>query len=295
MFSCLPAYFLPIILSALALGVYDICRKHAVKENSVLPVLFFSCLSGFIFYTGMSFFKGNLGGVFSPPLFSHYIYVLLKSIIVGASWVLGFYAMRELPITLAAPIRASAPLWTFLGSLLLYGEVPTPVQGLAMLIIFAGYYAFSILGKMEGFTLRHKGILLIIGATLLGAGAALFDKYLLNILKIDRNFLQFHFAMDLVFLTGICLAARQLFSKGIPFQWRWSIPATGILLIIADALYFYAVSLPEIHISILSLVRRSSCVVAFLAGATLFRDTNVKKKLLALLAILLGLALLALF
>lgn len=295
MWDNIPAYFVPTLLSALALGFYDICRKHAVKENSVIPVLFLSCCFGFVFYALLCFFTGGLGGVFSPPANVHYFFVFLKSLLVGTSWVFVYYAMRELPITLAAPIRASAPLWTFFGSLILFREIPNLIQAFAMLIIFAGYYAFSILGKTEGFSLRHKGIHLIMAGTLLGAGAALYDKYLLNILQIPREFLQFHFSLDLVLLTGAGLLVRMCFSKGGPFVWKWSIPATGILLILADALYFYAVSLPEIHISVLSLIRRSSCVVTFLLGATFFHDVNVKKKALALLCILLGLILLALF
>ena len=33
-------WFLPTLISALGLGFYDICKKHAVKDNAVMPVLF---------------------------------------------------------------------------------------------------------------------------------------------------------------------------------------------------------------------------------------------------------------
>ena len=84
------------------------------------------------------------------------------------------------------------------------------------------------------------------------------------------------------------------FKQQHKFQWRWTIPATGILLIAADFLYFYAVSMPDIHISILSLVRRCNCIVTFGFGVWLFHDTNIKRKALALLFILLGVIILAL-
>jgi transporter family protein len=32
------------IISALFLGIYDVSRKHALRENAVMPVLFFSNL-----------------------------------------------------------------------------------------------------------------------------------------------------------------------------------------------------------------------------------------------------------
>jgi hypothetical protein len=34
------------LVSALFLGVYELCTKHAVQNNAVVPVLFFSTLSG---------------------------------------------------------------------------------------------------------------------------------------------------------------------------------------------------------------------------------------------------------
>jgi hypothetical protein len=34
------------LLSALFHGVYELCTKHAVRDNAVIPVLFFSTLSG---------------------------------------------------------------------------------------------------------------------------------------------------------------------------------------------------------------------------------------------------------
>jgi drug/metabolite transporter (DMT)-like permease len=66
-----------------------------------------------------------------------------------------------------------------------------------------------------------------------------------------------------------------------------------VLLIVADYLYFYALSLPDTQISILSLLRRCSCIVTFTAGSFLFRDKNVKIKAAALAAILAGVFLLA--
>lgn len=290
----LPVWFIPTLLSAFSLGFYDICKKHAVKDNSVMPVLFFATLSGTLFYMILSACMGTLVNSFICTV-EQFFYVLIKTFIVAGSWILGYYAVRELPISISAPIRASAPLWTFVGGLVLYKEVPTYLQALAMLSIFAGYYAFSVLGKLEGFSWRHKGMLLIMGCTLLGAVSALYDKYLLNVLQIPRGMLQLYFSIDLVFVLGAAFLIRKYcFKKGCAYEWRYSVPLTGILLIAADFLYFYAVSMPEIHISILSLVRRSSCVLTFVIGAKYFNDRYVWKKAIALGCILAGIILLAL-
>ena len=288
-------WFLPVLGSALGLGFYDLCKKHAVRENSVMPVLFYATLCGSTLFAVMTFLFGDWRACVSCTS-SVWILILLKSLLVAASWTFVYYAMRDLPISLASPIRASAPLWTFFGSMLLYSEIPTWWQGIGMLSIFAGYYFFSVFGKLEGFSWRSsRGMHWIILGTLLGAASALYDKYLLGILHLPRGTVQFWFSVDLVWILGLAYAIRTFcFGQKHAFQWRWSIPVTGILLIAADYLYFYALSLPDTYISVVSLVRRCNCLVTFFVGVIWFKEKNIRKKAFALLLILLGVFMLAL-
>ena len=291
-FSAVPAWFLPIVGSAIALGFYDICKKSSVNKNSVMPTLFLATLSGFVFLFAVSSVQGKLPGFFAEDLLFH-LRIFAKSALVASSWICVYYAMRDLPVSIASPIRASAPLWTLVGAVLIFGECPTLWQGFAMLLIFCGYYIFSVIGKLEGihFT-RSKGIWLIMLGTLIGSFCALYDKYLLGVLAYDRESLQFWFSGYLIVILGLAWLIRTGFGQKHPFVWKWSIPATGILLILADWLYFYAVSVPDTQISILSLVRRSNCIVTFAVGGLWFHDKNLLKKALPLLLILLGILLL---
>ena len=259
-----------------------------------MPTLFFATLSGFIFLFLISCLQGDLPGFFTQD-FKFHLRLLAKSALVASSWICVYYAMRDLPVSITSPIRASAPIWTLAGAILLYGEIPTLWQGAAMLFIFLGYYIFSVIGKLEGihFT-RSKGIYLIMLGTLIGSVCALYDKYLLGVLEYDRKALQFWFAAYLILILGMAWLLRTGFGHKHPFQWKWSIPVTGIVLILADWLYFYAVSVPEIQISILSLVRRSNCIVTFAIGGIFFHDKNLLKKAIPLALILIGIILLAL-
>ncbi len=289
--SIFPAWVMPILGSALLLGVYDVCKKAAVKENSVMPVLFYATLCGTLFFCAVTALSGQLEeAVFCPLPAAAMLFA--KALLVGASWVCVYYAMRELPISIAAPIRATAPLWTFAGSLILYHEFPSFQQAAAMLLIFAGYYAFSVLGKKEdGNFLHSRGLWLIVAGTLLGAASALYDKFLLGVANIPRLTVQFHFSVDLIIILGAAYFIRaNFFGQKHKFYWRWSIFFTGILLILADYLYFYALSVPEVRISILSLVRRCNCIVSFGIGCYYFREVNIWKKAVALIFILAGVA-----
>ena len=90
------------------------------------------------------------------------------------------------------------------------------------------------------------------------------------------------------------LIITRVAKTAIEFSWRWTIPVTGVLLIVSDLVYFHAVSLPDAQISMISLLRRCSCVITFAAGAMIFKDKNVVKKFYALLIALIGIVLLAL-
>lgn len=288
-------WLLPIALSALCLGFYDLCRKHAVHDNSVVEVLLISTSSGALIFLIMTAIFGDLRASATCSMIQFGL-LFGKSLLVGTSWACVYLAMRRMPISIAAPIRATAPFWTVLGGLLLYHEIPGIVRGFGMLLILFGYYRFSVIGALEGFSLKHRDVHLIVLGTLLGSISALYDKYLLNILQIPPQTVQFYFSINLVLIYAIAFGAIvQIQGARRPrFEWRWSIPMTGILLILSDFTYFHAVSLPDVPISVLSLFRRSSIVITFVVGAYLFRDKFMRKKAWALLIILIGVAIIAL-
>ena len=295
MVDFLSGWAAPILFSSLSLGFYDISKKHAVRGNAVTPVLFLATLSGSLFYLAATFVSGNFF-TYAECNSLHWFLIAVKSTLVAASWWCVYYSMRDLPISIAGPIRASAPLWTLVGALILYRERPTLIEAAGIVTILVGYYRFSVLGKLEGITLRNRGVIMLILGTLLGAASALYDKYLLGVVKIPRTTLQFWFSVDLVAVLGAALLAVGLGkAESRRFEWRWTIPAAGILLIVADWLYFYALSCQGVQISILSLMRRSNCVVSFAFGCWFFHDRNVKGKALALALILLGVTVLAIF
>ena len=287
-------WFWPIIASAISLGFYDIAKKRALRDNPVMPVLFFATLSGTIFFCTGTLAAGTWYSSFVTGWRNWYL-VMIKSCIVASSWVCVYYAMRELPITLASPLRASSPLWTCFGGILLFHEIPTFRGTAGMIAVFAGYYVFSVAGKLEGFTFRHKGVKLLLLGTLLGAASALYDKFLLNIMGVPRQMMQLHFSLDLVLILGLAWAIRSMISPSKhKFRWHWTIPLTGILLIAADYLYFYALSMPEVKISVLSLIRRSNCIVTFAVGGWwIFKDKNLIPKAVAMAFIIVGLFLLS--
>lgn len=282
-----------ILASAVFLAFYDLAKKASVRGNAVLPVLLISATSGTVAYTAALWAAGELGGVFPLPL-HHLLLVSVKTVVVAMSWVLTFMGLRTLPVTIATPIRASAPALVFIVAFFLYGERPSAVQGAGMALVFAGYWAFGWAGRHEGIDfLRSRAVWCAIGGMCLSAVSSLWDKFILQRCAIPVETMQFWFQVGLVAFYGGLVAVRGMARLGRDeFEWRWTIPMTGVLLVAADWFYFHGLAIPDVSIAAGSLLRRFSVVITFVLGALLFGERNLRRKGIALAAILAGVAML---
>lgn len=282
-----------ILASAVFLAFYDLAKKASVRDNAVLPVLLLATVAGGGAYVAV---LGAAGGIPAAIDVSarDFALICIKSAIVSSSWILTYCALRSLPITIATPIRASAPAIVFIAAFFLYGERPTIVQGLGIALVFAGYWAFSKAGKFEGIDFfRSRAVWLAIGGMCMSAVSSVWDKFILQKCAIPVETVQFWFQIGLVSIYALLLAGQRILHiDRCRFEWRWTIPATGILLAAADWLYFHGLAIPDVPISVGSLLRRFSVVITFILGALFFKERNLKRKGMALAAILTGVILL---
>lgn len=281
-----------ILCSAATLSLYDLCKKHSAEDNRVFSVLLLTTATGFIAVAASLIAQGRFRAAIDLPA-SHMALLAAKSAIVATSWALAYWALKTLPITVMAPIRATGPIWTTLAALFIFSEIPTALQTAGFVLAFGGSYAFSLATRREGFTMHTPSIVLAIGATLFGAASALYDKHLMHSLHISPEAVLLWFMGGMTIIYSIACAISVRFDA-TPFKWRWSIPAVGILLALSDFFYFNAISSPDARISILSTIRRASTIGTFLIGGAVFRETNLLRKGLALIAILIGVCLLCL-
>ena len=292
------------LCSACLLGFYDVCKKHAVRDNAVLPSLLVStasCAAMTLPFLLLSLaWPGGLAGTrfVVAPLSAHaHLLVLLKAFLVAGSWMLVYFAMKHLPVTVVSPVRASAPVWTSLGAVLLLGERPGLWQWGGLALALTGFFLLALSGRKEGIQFhRDRWVFFLFGGSLLGAASALYDKLLVHNLNFQPMTLQAWFTLYLTAVIGatVALAWWPGRRNTTPFRWRWSIPLVGVLLAVADFLYFTALTDPGVLISLLSPLRRSGVIVAFIAGGLLFREKNKRWKAMGLAAILAGVLILLL-
>ncbi len=279
-------------MSAALLGCYDFFKKQALRENAVIPVLFFNTLfSSLIFLPFIvlsaqsSMLDGSIFHVTAGGWEMHK-YIILKSFIVLSSWLLGYFGMKHLPLTIVGPINATRPVMVLVGAMLIFGERLNAWQWAGVWLTIVSYILLRRSGKKEGIDFRHNHwIWMIVGAAVIGAVSGLYDKYLMASVEsggvgLDRMMVQSWYN---IYQCGMMLAMLIVLwwpkhHETTPFHWHWSIICVSIFLSTADFMYFYSLSLPDAMISIVSMIRRGSVIVSFLFGAAFFHEKNLKAK-----------------
>jgi len=284
------------------LGCYDSFKKQALRENAVIPVLFLNTLfSSLIFlpFIIMSSTSDILdGGIFHVASggWDMHKYILLKALIVLSSWILGYFGMKHLPLTIVGPINATRPVMVLVGALLVFGERLNVWQWIGVLLAVASFLLLSRSGKKEGIDFKHDHwIYMIVGAAVLGAISGLYDKYLMAPVEsggvgLDRMMVQSWYNIYQCGMMGamLWLLWWPKHEQTTPFHWSWSIFGVSLFLSAADFMYFYSLSLPDAMISIVSMIRRGSVIVSFMFGAMFFHEKNLKAKAFDLALVLLG-------
>ena len=278
-------------LSAALLGFYDVCKKHALRGNAVIPVLFLNTLFCSIIFLPMAL-QTPFGG------WDVQRYIVLKACIVLSSWLLGYIGMKHLPITIVGPINATRPVMVLIGALLIFGERLNLLQWAGVVLAIMSFFLLSRSGRKEGIDFRHnRWIVCTVGAAVLGALSGLYDKYLMAVdggLGLPRLTVQcwYNFYQCLMMGAMVIVLWWPKRHEGTPFRWRWSILFISLFLSIADYVYFYSLSLDGALVSVVSMVRRSSVLVSFMLGALLFHEKNLRSKAIDLVLVLLSMFLL---
>lgn len=286
-------------ISASLLGLYDVAKKQALKGNAVLKVLLLNTIFSTILFSpviinslfDLGWFEGTRFAISVGSAAEHGA-VFIKAVLVLTSWIFGYFGLKELPITIAAPINATRPVMTLVGAMIIFGERLNLTQWIGVLLAIFSLFLLSHSGKKEGIDFRHnRGVLFVGLAAITGACCGLYDRHIMH--SLEPMFVQSWYVLYQAVLMSITIAILTIFKvkkqgSADPFHWSWAIPLISLFLSAADVAYLFALSDADAMISVVSMIRRSSVLVSFTCGAILFHERNLRAKALDLLLIFIG-------
>ena len=306
-------------VSATLLGFYDTSKKASLKDNAVLPVLFLNTVFSTMIFSPFllgwldastllagsqpltqnacctdaagisqkSLTVNNLLDVY--PMLTAHLLVILKAFIVLSSWICGYFGLKHLPLTIVGPINATRPVIVLIGAMLLFGERLNAYQWTGVLMSILSIFLMSRAGKKENIDFkRNRWIWCVAVATIMGAISGLYDKFIMKSLSpmFVQSWFNFYQMIIMAVVCGLMWYPKR--HQTTPFRWRWSILLISIFICLADFAYFSSLSDPDSMISVISLVRRGSVIISFICGVVIFKERNLKAKILDLILLLTG-------
>ncbi|MDA8443712.1 EamA family transporter [Paracidovorax valerianellae] len=288
------------LLAGLVLGTYDFLTKLALREKTVLEVVMWSSLLGALLWVPFFFVPAPWANTLKPiGLYpasltaAEQMALLPKSAMMVATWVLSYYSVKSLPLSISAGVRASGPLWTALGAIVFLSEQLNWWQWMGLALSMGSYYLFSLIGRKEGISFqRNMWVLCMLAATLLSSANALYDKHILATLQLDLAAVQAYSAIQ---RGGIALLLLPWLLETM--EWRsllsrnWAVPAIAATYVLAEFIYLTAVQTDGALISVISVLRRTNLVMVFSLSALFFVERFIRQKILAIAGVLLGIGL----
>ena len=120
-----------------------IVLQYAVQQSDISALYCAFLLDGSLLYVPRVSFETHVA-------------VFIKAVIVLSSWIFGYFALKHLPLTLSGPIKATQPVLTLVGALVIFGERLNLYQWIGVAFAVASFYLLSVSGKKEGIRFTHN-------------------------------------------------------------------------------------------------------------------------------------------
>lgn len=277
-------------------GLREICKKKSLEKNSVTEVL--------LVYTFLSLL------ICTPQIpnavgltVNQYLWVALKSFVIFIAWMAGFKAIKKLPISLCGVLDLSRVLFASLLGVVVLGEKITFFKGIGLLFVSVGllFLKFNPFLKKDRMSSSESNsiaiteekkkssntffICLAFLSCILNAVSGLLDKILMK--EMNSSQLQFWYTFFLVVYYSIYAIVRRVkINKEIWKNiWVWFL-AVGI--IVMDKALFIANGYPESQVTIMTMIKQSSVIIAILSGKFIFREKNILQKMICAAIIIIG-------
>ena len=277
-------------------GLREICKKKALEKNSVTEVL--------LVYTFLSLI------ICSPQIpnamgltFNQYLWIALKAFVIFVAWIAGFKAIKKLPISLCGVLDLSRVLFATVLGVIVLGEKMTFYKGLGLLFVSCGllFLKFNSFEKKEKLIDAESNepavphhekkssnsffIFLAFLSCILNALSGLLDKILMKEMNSSQLLLWYTFFM-VVYYAIYALVRRVKINRSVWKNiWVWFL-AVGI--IVMDKSLFIANAYPESQITVMTLIKQSSVIIAIIGGKFVFKEKNILHKTICAAIIVTG-------
>lgn len=273
------SWILLTLVYGLLKGAREIVKKESLKKSSAVEVLFFYTLFAFLFCIPTS------TDIFSVDI-SYLPFVFIKSFVIFIAWILSFKAIKSLPISVYGILDLSRVLFATILGVIVLGESIIRNQAIGLILVIIGLVLLKTRKSEDKEEIKPLIVILALISCMLNAVSGLLDKILTK--YITPSQLQFYYMLFLTILYLIYLLAdRSEINVKSTIKNYWII-LLALMFVIADKSLFIANANPDSKITIMTLIKQSSCVITILAGKFIYKEKNMLRKFICMVIIITG-------
>jgi drug/metabolite transporter (DMT)-like permease len=254
-----------------AKGGRELLKKAAIRQSSVMEVLLCYTVLSFLFVIPTA------GDAFSLN-FSLLPFILIKSTVIFFAWLCAFEALAKMPVSLYGVLDLSRVLFSTLLGVLVVGETLGGGQTVGLVLVCLGLLLLKARkGGQEGGEVRVRYVALALISCLLNAVSATADKLLMP--HMTSSQLQFWYMLFLSLFYLVYVLVRRIPVRLGRAVRNVPMIAMSIIFVLADKALFVANADPDSRLTVMTLIKQSSCFVTILGGKIFFGEKRVLYRL----------------
>ncbi len=281
-------WYILVLASAILMGVAEVFRKKALsKEHSMqFTTVFFTALFilSFLLIPKINFSIN----------YSQIGLIALKSFLVVGALIMLFRTIKHTDISKTSPLKNLNIIFVVILSVIFLNEKLSWISLLGLGFVLIGTYLVEIKPKVKHhfhpltiFKNKYSVYMIIylIGISIV----ALLDKIVLKTTGIYT-----YTFFTLMFATIFCWLIQFIFYDGmsdlknaVKQGKNWIIPA-AILGLFSDLLYFSALAMPTVLLSLAIPLRMSSSMISTLFGGKMFHEKNLIPRIIGGIIMIIG-------
>ena len=229
------------------------------------------------------------------PLF--WLALAVSSVINTICAILYFKAIKLSDLSQSVPLQAFSPMLLLITSPLILNEIPTVPGMIGIILIVLGSYLLNLKKRKAGFfspfkaLIKEKGSRYMLLVVLLWSITANFDK--IGIQNSSVFFWSFASTAGIfLFSFPVMIIKSPNITKNIKKHFK-TLSMYGFISSLGTLAQMTAVSLTLVPYVIA--IKRTSTIMSTIAGRLIFKEKNIKERLLGVVIMVIGVVLITLF
>ena len=259
-----------VLLYGIFKGAREPIKKKILQKHDLLSTLFAYTFIGFLMTVPMA------KDVFTIDA-KTFVLIGLKSFVIFFAWIATFAAVKKLSVSFYSVMDLSRVVFSTLMGVIFLNESLTLKGVISLMLVVLGLYLVNRQKDSTDKTTDRRYVWLVLFSCLLNAVSGIMDKYLMSTKAVSSIQLQFWFMLMLsvMYYIYICIKREKIDVRGClknPYIYILS-----FLLIAGDRLLFTANSYESSQVTVMTLIKQSSAIVAILSGKFVYGEKIARK------------------